>query len=293
MSDFEINVHGKWILAGEHAVMRDSPAIVFPMKNRQLTLQYQASNRLHSEFSGVQSEGVHMLFWGIIERAFAILKLEQHQMTGNFHIHNEIPLGAGLGASAALCVAVTRWLIAKQWLETDALFRFARELENLFHIQSSGVDIVAVSNNEPLFYHRESSSNFFHPHWQPTWYLSYTDQIALTSNCVKKVKDLAQQNPELARRIDQDMEDCVRCCYRALTSPKEEGLGLLSLAINRAHVCFMQWGLTGGKVERHISQLLEAGALAAKPTGAGDGGFVLSLWNEPPIKNLPFELIAV
>ncbi|MFI4919641.1 MAG: mevalonate kinase, partial [Legionellales bacterium] len=40
--DFETTTFGKWILAGEHAVVRGHEALVFPIKEKQLHLQYRA-----------------------------------------------------------------------------------------------------------------------------------------------------------------------------------------------------------------------------------------------------------
>jgi mevalonate kinase len=96
-----------------------------------------------------------------------------------------------------------------------------------------------------------------------------------------------------AAQIDEAMRDSVLAAYNALQMDEAEGLTCLADAINKAHICFTQWGLAGGRVEQHINQLLSAGALAAKPTGSGDGGFVLSLWPQKPAVQLPFELIAL
>ncbi len=293
MNNFEIAVHGKWILAGEHSVLRNYPALVFPIKNRQIKLQYQNTPTLHANFLGLQTEEIHILFWSVLERALEILKLDRNKITGTFDIQNQILLGAGLGASAAMSVAITKWLIFKGFLANEQLNSFARQLENLFHLESSGVDIAAVSNDQPLLYQQPSSIRFFNLAWQPIWYLSYSDQISLTSNCVKKVKELLQSQPDLGLKIDHEMEQAVNDCYQALTTTKQNNLEQLANAINKAGNCFSQWGLTSGKIEQHINQLLQAGAIAAKPTGAGDGGFVLSLWQQPPAIELPFELIAI
>ena len=37
-SDFQTTTYGKWILAGEHAVIRGHGALVFPVHNKKLTL---------------------------------------------------------------------------------------------------------------------------------------------------------------------------------------------------------------------------------------------------------------
>jgi mevalonate kinase len=62
-----------------------------------------------------------------------------------------------------------------------------------------------------------------------------------------------------------------------------QGKDLAALAeqMNAAHEIFREWNLVPYAVEKQRSELLNAGALAAKLTGSGDGGFLLTLWQEP------------
>jgi mevalonate kinase len=48
--------------------------------------------------------------------------------------------------------------------------------------------------------------------------------------------------------------------------------------------------LIKGTLEQHIQTLVEKGAVAVKPTGAGSGGYVVSLWDRPPPEGIPFDL---
>ncbi len=89
------------------------------------------------------------------------------------------------------------------------------------------------------------------------------------------------------------MADSVLTAERALALDEKQGLPLLVNAMQKAMNCFEQWGLMKGSLQIHGQQLLDAGAMAIKPTGAGGGGYVLSLWREKPNANIPFELIPV
>jgi mevalonate kinase len=291
--NFTTTTHGKWILTGEHAVLRGCPAIIFPVPSRSLTLTYQATGEeARADFSGEHDEELKLIFWAALERAVEIIDKPHGAILGKFSLRNTIPISTGMGASAALCVAIGRWLIWQGWLSEAKLYEFARELENLFHNESSGADIAATMANAGIYFIRNGERRIITTNWQPIWYLSHSNKTSGTARCVKKVKELWQTNAKLAEQIDADMLQSVKLAEIALTLSPTNGLAKLKQAIDLACCCFERWGLAGGNVEQHIQALKAAGAIAAKPTGSGDGGFVLSLWQEMP-KNVPFELISL
>ncbi len=184
-----------------------------------------------------------------------------------------------MGASAALCVAIARWFISQQLIEASSLYDFARSLEDLFHHKSSGLDIAAVIANEGIHF-EDGDYRVLQTKWQPVWCLSFSGQIGMTSHCVKKVRELWENQPDMAQTIDNNMLGAVAQAEQALQLSPQQGLPLLAEAINQTRTCFTQWGLAGGRIAEHMDYLLQHGALAVKPTGSGDGGFVLSLWRD-------------
>lgn len=289
---FTTTTHGKWILTGEHAVLRGSPAIIFPIASRALTLNYQISQTpLQIEFiNNPDHEILKTAFLAVLKRGAAIIDKPIEAICGNFYLTSNLPISAGMGASAALCVAIGRWFIWQQWLAESELYNFARELENLFHAESSGADIAACMANAGVYFKRDGEQRIINMNWQPIWFLSHCQQNSTTADCVQKVKALWQRNPVLAQQIDRDMQHSVYLAEEALKLEAKAGLDPLKQAIDLACSCFVRWGLTSGKVAEHLNQLRAAGALAVKPTGSGDGGFVLSLWQQKPA-NLSLELI--
>src|SRR4051794_8275736 len=70
MKAFSTRTFGKWILAGEHAVLRGSPALAFPLTARSLELEFEPGNaNLHVDFRGEQGQELKLLFYGVIENA--------------------------------------------------------------------------------------------------------------------------------------------------------------------------------------------------------------------------------
>jgi mevalonate kinase len=295
MSSMETNVYGKWILAGEHAVLRGSPALVFPVLAKSLRLRYQATDELLAvEFAGEHGAELRLLFWGVIEKALEMTGHQRQEATGHFMIESSIPVGAGLGASAALCVGVGRWFQWKGWVGESELPEFCRQLENLFHGESSGVDIAVALSGQGLHFERNGARRSVEPLWTPRWFISYSGKRGVTSECVEKVKALWKTDETLGAKIDRDMIEAVHMAEKALMLPSsDDGFDLLAEAINKARTCFEHWGLAGGEMGQHLQWLFNQGAYAVKPTGSGDGGYALSLWRKAPPESAMQTLIPI
>lgn len=184
-----------------------------------------------------------------------------------------------MGASATICVSLARWFSALGFLDEGKQFEFAKNLEDLFHGQSSGVDVAVALLNQPLEFTKPNSIEVFTPQWQPNLYLSYCGQPGITADCIRKVQDLHDRNSDWARAVDQRMHKAVENAKKALLADGDElAFSLLQDAIADAGSCFADWGLISAELHQHMNWLKDRGAVACKPTGSGGGGFVLSLW---------------
>jgi mevalonate kinase len=292
VSDFHTQTFGKWILAGEHAVLRGSRALAFPLRARGLELSHSPSGgKLKVHTDGLQRDILYACAQRALERALELLDVGRSAITGVLLIVNRLPCGAGLGASAALCVALARWLEGRGLVSSGAIQEFARQLENLFHGESSGLDIAVTLRERPVMFCPASGASEFKPTWVPGLFLSDSGARSVTRECVDKVKTLLRQSPAEGESIDLDMRNAVDQCAESLRDSRQGAYASLAEAINLACRCFRRWGLIEQRLADHMEDLMLAGASATKPTGAGIGGYVLSLWSNPPPTLLRDRLI--
>lgn len=288
--DFSTTAHAKWILAGEHAVIRGHPALVFPLLKKKISFDYQkSSEKLKLVYPKGRNDVIEQLFYAALNKALSKLKISEHDLHGICTLNCNIPIGVGLGASAALCVCLARWF-AQEFPKIDVPI-FARHLEDIFHGQSSGVDIAGASAASGVLFHNGQVEPI-RKIWQPMWFLSSCRQIGITGDCTSKVNDLWKKSPVLAQAIDEKMTLAVLDSQFALNDHSTHAFDRLANAINQAKSCFYDWNLISESLDQHMKLLSQEGAVAVKPTGSGGGGFVLSLWATEP-RNLRDQLWAV
>ena len=278
---------GKCVLAGEHSVLRGAPALVFPLRHFFMDLEYEEKGgSLELQRGGDFPEGLEFCVSPLLEQALGNLGKKREDLKGVLRINSFIPFGAGLGASAVLSVSLSCLMRAKKWLkDEEEVRRFSTQLENVFHGTSSGMDVAVVLKDQPLLYQDGLVRQLLPLPQNPCrLFLSYSGALSSTSFSVKKVKDFFVRYPEKGRQTDRDMEHSVTLIRKALYEMSDKTRQTLQIkeGFDLAEDCFKDWGLMSSDLTEHINKLKHWGALAAKPTGSGEGGFVISLWEKTP-----------
>jgi len=294
--DVNITSCGKWILAGEHSVLRGCDALVFPLESRRIRMFGQVETcarnhgTVHFVASGELEQELPSLFMAVLNRAYDLLPEKNIQIRGQLNISNELAFGAGLGASASVCVLITNLLFELKMLHEHARFQFARQLENIFHGESSGVDIAVTLVNKPIRFNRDKGYEILKIDYRPQLTLHYTGKRGVTRECIEVVKNVFKKNPAIGASLDDQMALAVKNCESALQTQDE---GMLAEAIELASKIYQAWGLIDPLSDELIKSLKSAGARAVKPTGSGLGGYVLALWPCDSQAYLKFDGIPV
>ena len=202
ISDFTIEVPAKWVLTGEHAVLRGKQAIAFPHSTFSLKLVY----RKKKEFS-ITANPFQSVVRSLVGRAIEWLGQDPRSFdSGEVDIQSQIPIGAGLGSSAALCTAIARLVIWKTGVEEASWIPLSTHLEDVFHGKSSGMDVHAIAHGRPIEFSMSGGARPLAGVVRlPRFELYDSGLRGQTLDCVEKVKHWRQIHPHLADRFDEKM----------------------------------------------------------------------------------------
>lgn len=205
----------------------------------------------------------------------------QMEIQKGFHIslRSDIPIGCGMGSSAATIVSVIQVLSHFLGLELKAewLHKLSMEAERLQHGYSSGVDSYVSLNGGCVRFEKGKAHTLSLP--QIPLYIVNTGRPATsTGECVMSVasqfkeSDIWTEFGAISREIEQAL--CAR------------DLSLFKALIRQNHELLVTLGVVPAKVQAFISELERAGA-SAKICGAGSisgdtSGVVLVLSDERP-----------
>ena len=256
---------GKLILCGEHAVVHGHPALAFAV-SLGTTVRLVPHDGPTGVIGGAADSTLqHALITALGEHGWQV------------QIDSTLPMGRGMGSSAALATALVRAraLAQGEFLSREAQFDAAMGLELIFHANPSGVDVAVSVRGGVLRYQRDAQGE---PQVSaltcPDWQVVVLD-TGVAGHTARLVAEVSARRPGIdpyLHRIGMLVEQAAQ----HLHDP-----AVLGPILNENQAMLDQIGVSTPEVDALVSLARGHGALGAKLSGAGGGGVVMALVHDP------------
>lgn len=269
---------GKLIVFGEHAVVYGRPAVACSLPTgARATLQRASRSRWLIEHPNgrIDADADILKAGNLLLEPFGLCADEL-----DIRIEMSIPLGAGLGSSAAMAVAVARGAARLLDLnEADTEQRVSRAVvasESVFHGKASGIDQQAAMGSGFFTFHKSDSGPVAETLEVDAhrWVVARVAPSKSTAAMVQSVADRRERLPGLMESLFDDFALLSELGAQALTEGAWDVVGEL-MNINQGLLNAI--GVSSPILEAACTAANRSGALGAKITGAGGGGCILAL----------------
>jgi mevalonate kinase len=292
----------KIILFGEHFVVYGEPAIVLAIDKRAYARVDQSDDKcLHVRsanlnLKGYFKDGVFKVEQGDMREAKMkfepvrvavekVLAAYKEQIGLDIEINSTVPVGAGLGSSAAVVAAVTEAASAllNVKMTKEDVFRVALEAERVVHGTASGVDPAIATFGGTLLFQTDTGFKPLEVKTEVPLVIGDTGVERSTKIQVEKVKAIAENYPQIMELMKKTAREIV---LRAMDAFKHNDLKALGDLMNVNHALLYGIGVSDESLEWLINAAKKAGAYGAKLTGAGGGGCMIALANEGKLQDV-------
>ncbi len=284
---------GKIILFGEHFVVYGEPAIVLAIDKRAYaTVDHSDDKFLHCRsvnlnLKGYFDDGVFKVERGDAREArvkFEPVRVAVEKVMAsykdkvglNIEINSTVPVGAGLGSSAAVVAAVT--LAASALLnvkmQKEDVFRISLDAERVVHGTPSGVDPAIATFGGAMLFQSDTGFKPLEVKSEIPLVIGDTGVQRSTKVQVDKVRLITENYPQIVEPIRRAAREIV---LRAMDAFKHNDLKTLGDLMNVNQALLYGLGVSDESLEWLINAAKKAGALGAKLTGAGGGGCMIAL----------------
>lgn len=297
----EASAPGKMILFGEHSVVYGKPAVVLAIDRRANVYAEKRSDKKifidadNLGFSGYFEDDTYYPVRGRAWRgrnlaALNVAAKKTMEYLGveggaNLKVRSMIPIAVGLGSSAAICVAtvaaVQRLYDAN--LKKEEISKLAFEGETIIHGKPSGVDNNVSTFAGVMSYDKENGIKRHKLEQDIPFIIGNSKKKRSTRKMVENVAALKERNPEEMSKILDSMGMIADSGLEALMKPDIYRIGDL---MNLNHGLLSAIGVSTMKLEILCHTSRNNGALGAKLTGAGGGGCMIALAEEPNIPDI-------
>jgi mevalonate kinase len=277
---------GKVILFGEHAVVLGKPAIAVAVDRRvKVTIRKgKEPNHIKVTIPSLDVEGTI--------NPHGIIANEGHGETGILHyikgalqktgieggleleVSLDIPVGAGLGSSAAITVATlaAAAIYNQQDLTREQIAQTSHQVELEVQGAASPMDTAVSTYGGVIYLSKGKVTPLQNPKELPL-VVGYTTQPGNTGELVAGVGRLRNTYPHIINPILDSIENLTNEAKQAIMKGEEKRIGEL-MNINQGLLDAL--GVNTWKLSRLVYQARQAGALGSKLTGAGGGGSMIA-----------------
>jgi len=260
---------GKLILMGEHAVVYGHPALAIAVDRGMTVTLTDRAGATGVDQSWVSDPRLDTAL-------HAVLPAEGVGVT----VQSDLPIGRGMGSSAALAVALARASISRDGhAETrDEVNARAFEVERVFHGNPSGIDHTVSMLGGAVRYRRQDSGPVFDCIDLPPLPIVVIDS-GTAGNTAELVDGVASRRPAVDAYLSQ-IGELLTNTLPALQAGDIETIGQ---AWHENHWLLKAIGVSTPILDRIVRVAVDAGAAGAKLAGAGGGGVVIALAQDPKV----------